>query len=304
MITQSSIKRYQDCEYKFKLRYVDLYREDKESEPLVLGSLVHLGLEAFLLGKPLEVALEEIERSADTYLLCDKDPSIIDKSCIFVEGYYKRYAELHAERYETVSVEQEFTMELGPNTIGGKFDGVLRDKKTGEIILIEHKTCGDWTAKDAMGVYWQQRQNAFDTQLVIYQEALRRDMGLPWEKPPRIIYDVIYKDKTQMKDLSKMHKFYTDDSMMHRFSYTRQDIVYTPADRLRALSEYKALATRIQDRMEDGEWLRNTNACRKGWGMCEFFKVCQGMDDLETADNLVKLGAAHPELPQLMEEKK
>lgn len=301
MITQSSIKRYQDCEYKFKLRYVDLYREDRESEPLVLGSLVHVGLEAFLLGRTLEVALKEVERSANTYLLCDKDPSIIDKSCIFVEGYYKRYAELHAERYETVSVEQEFTMELGPNIIGGKFDGVLRDKKTGEIILIEHKTCGDWTAKNGTGIYWQQRQNAFDTQLVIYQEALRRNMDLPWEKPPRIIYDVIYKDKAHMKDVSVMYESYVTSG---KSRYMRQELIYTPADRLRALNEYKILATRIQDRMQDGQWIRNTNACRKGWGMCEFFKVCQGMDDLETADNLIKLEAAHPELPQLMEEKK
>ena len=296
LITQSSIKKFQDCEYKFKQRYLDLYREDKESEPLVMGSLVHLGLEAFLLGKALPKALHDVEKESLSYRLCEEDSALTDRAKIFVQGYYKRYKSLHKKQYKTISVEQEFIMQLGDCTIGGKFDGVIQDKKTKEIILIEHKTSGDWTAKTKHGTYWQQRHNCMDTQLVIYQEALKRMLDLDYT--PRIIYDVIYKDKPKMKDLLVMSEHYQSD----KAPYYREEIVYTESDRERALWEYATLAKRIQDRMIDGDWIRNTNACRKGYGMCEFFKVCQGLESLETSDKLTKLEKAHPELPELMGE--
>ena len=296
LITQSSIKKFQDCEYKFKQRYVDLYREDKESEPLVMGTLVHLGLESFLLGKALSVALCDIEEHSSEYLICEEDPSLADKAKIFVQGYYKKYKQLHKKQYTTISVEQEFTMLLGNCTIAGKFDGVIRDKKTKEVILIEHKTCGDWTAKSKHGAYWQQRQNCMDTQLVIYQEALKRMLDLDYT--PKIIYDVIFKDKPKMKDLLVMSEYYDSD----KAPYYREEIIYTENDRERALWEYGNWAARIEQRMLDGEWLRNTNACRKGYGMCEFFKVCQGLEELETSEKLTKLAKAHPELPTLMGE--
>ena len=295
MFTQSSIKKFQNCEYQYKQRYIDLYRNNEEGAPLVLGTLVHAGLESFLLGEPLEVATGRIKSESEHFLLCEDSP-LQEQAIVLLCGYYKRYKELH-KRYTTISVEQEFTMQFGGHTVGGKFDGVMQDNDTGEIILIEHKTCGDWTAKSKMGTYWQQRMNAFDTQLVIYQEALRRQNADL--RPPRIIYDVIFKDKSKMKDPDKMLEFYMSDNA----PYYREELIYTPQDRARALKEYELLCGRIQDRINDGLWLRNTNACRKGWGMCEYFKVCQGLETLDGAENLNKVESAHPELPTTMEDK-
>ena len=192
MFTQSSIKKFQNCEYQYKQRYIDLYRNNEEGAPLVLGTLVHAGLESFLLGEPLEVATDRIKSESKHFLLCEDLP-LQEQAIVLLCGYYKRYKELH-KRYTTISVEQEFTMQFGGHTVGGKFDGVMQDNDTGEIILIE--TQNVWRL-DLPRARWAPigsiRMNAFDTQLVIYQEALRRQNADL--RPPRIIYDVIFKDK-------------------------------------------------------------------------------------------------------------
>jgi hypothetical protein len=291
MITQSALKKYQQCEQMYKFRYVDGYREIIRSDALLLGTIVHAGLESFLHGESITSAIANMQRVAYEKEKLSPCDLVVDQSEIILEGYYKKYFEKHHKQYDTVAVESEFMVEVEGMWFGGKIDGLIKEKGTGDYILIEHKTSGDRTATGVGGTYWKQLEGGMDMQLILYQEAVRVAYS-PDKGPPRILYDVLYKNKQKMKDLLDMRVYYGSTYA----PFYRKELYYTPKERHRSLWELGTQAKRIAQREKDGNWTRSTSRCRSGFGLCPYFDVCQGASSLELSTNLERMDDLHPEL--------
>jgi len=166
-------------------------------------------------------------------------------------------------------------------------------------VLIEHKTSGDRTATSMGGTYWKQLNSGMNIQLVLYQEAMRKKYDDGSDKPPKILYDVLYKNRSKMKDLQDMSVYYSSTYA----PFYRKELYYTEEERYRALWELEIQAKRISQREKDGCWTRSTANCRSGFGLCAYFDVCQGMAELATATNLEYMDDMHPELNITKEEK-
>jgi hypothetical protein len=126
LLTVSSARCYRACARKYKLKYIASIRARIEADALGFGTLIHKGLEAWLISRDLDVALEAMRAMRDSYAYDDA------KAEAMLRGYHARWGQ---ESLEVVSVEQQFVTPLVNPTTGvasrtfllaGKLDGIVR----------------------------------------------------------------------------------------------------------------------------------------------------------------------------------
>ena len=125
LITTSSARAYRACPRRYYYSYELGAKARRKGNALAFGTLIHKGLEAWLLGG-LEAALAAV--AGPTYGFDDA------KAEAMLRGYDARWA---LSEYETIAVEKEFVAALrNPETgaasrtwlLGGKVDGIVRCK--------------------------------------------------------------------------------------------------------------------------------------------------------------------------------
>lgn len=100
-----------------------------------------------------------------------------------IAGYWARWG---SEPWEVLAVEQEFRFLLGDVEIGGKIDALIRDTRTGEVFVLEHKFSALDTSPGS--AYWERL--TIDTQVSIYTDGAAM---LGHGEIAGVIYDVIAK---------------------------------------------------------------------------------------------------------------
>ena len=227
------------------------------------------------------------------------------------------------ESHEVLEVESEFTFPLlNPETEApsktfveaGKIDGVLRDRRSGTLKVLEHKTTSDGIESDSS--YWARL--AMDSQISKYILSLN-SRGLDVST---VLYDVIRKPAQRPKGIAILdddgvkivldrdgNRVRTKDGKKFRESgdseqgYVLQTRLETPEEfHSRVLEELRSdLAgycvqreiprseSDLLEYMRDawaqsqqilyfrrvGLWPRNPSACT-AFGTCEFFDLCAG----------------------------
>ena len=120
------------------------------------------------------------------------DPALAKARALFM-GWTKSFQSV-LDQYDVLEVESEFSFPLlNPETEApsrtfneaGKIDGVLRDKRTGVIKVLEHKTTSD--SIDPESNYWPRL--VMDTQITKYLLSLR-SRGIDANS---VVYDVVKK---------------------------------------------------------------------------------------------------------------
>lgn len=196
-ITNSLINTARDCWHKYYLEYVRRLTPKVIAPYFVWGSMCHLcdegsrkrvpvdvettiaqlRSESILPGTPVEV-LEQFERFS---LLL---PLVLD-------GFFLAH-HVEDEFYENITVEQKFEIPIpGVNgyVLRGKIDGIIRDIRTGEILVRELKTAAQTGA-----TYWNRLP--LDLQIRIYVFAAQEGYGFHTN---RVMYDVWKKPQAQEK---------------------------------------------------------------------------------------------------------
>lgn len=158
-VSNSGLETQAVCELKAFIRYrMGLQaRGEVKNQYLVAGSAVHAALACYLVGKPVEECVGEIER------VYGDNPDVDTRFEAYEVGavglVFKQWALTHP--YETLpfrvlDVEVEYDVPFC-TTIGGEpirfkgiFDGLVEDKKTGLVYVLEHKTAG----KGKVGAQW------------------------------------------------------------------------------------------------------------------------------------------------------
>lgn len=173
--------------------YLDGWRPKVQGEALRFGSLIHTGLEAWWLDDGtgrLVAALEAMAgREFDDYEQAAAEE--------LLAGYDARWQ--GDDRYEVLAVEVTFFAPLlNPETgaasrtwtLAGKLDGVLRNRHTGAVVLLEHKTTTDNFA-DPVDPYWTKL--GMDAQVSHYYLGAE-SLG---HEPEACLYDVLLRPRQE-----------------------------------------------------------------------------------------------------------
>ncbi len=199
LLTHSRAADFQLCKRKHYYAYEAAIRTDRESQPLRMGSAVHLGLElmagaALLPGLSLNDALDRIRANyADVPEWADAYDWSIEcvKVCMLLEGYAWRWADQPVTVLET---EATFNLPIRNPAEGGRTSRCFRlagkrDKYVelwdGRRAIMEHKTTSEDLSDESD--YW--RRLRVDSQISLYCIAAQ-DEG---KKLDTVIYDVIRK---------------------------------------------------------------------------------------------------------------
>jgi hypothetical protein len=286
--------KFASCHRAFKFCYEDLKRPINTSDALNFGTAMHSMLEAYWQGKKPFVPNMEDGYTTNTLLA-------------LFEGYQKKWQESDRMTYETIGTEIRFDAPLmNPETGGtsktfhlaGKIDALAKEKTTGKVVIVEHKTTGQDIGPGSD--YW--RKLPIDGQVSGYYcgaQALDHEAST-------CLYDVIRKPtikpyKATPEEKRKYNKDgslskacrendETPDEWYERLSadiasrpdyyYARIEISRSDNDLLEYLFDMWAVSREIADAQRMNRWSRNPQACSV-FGTCEYFGVCTGEQDID-----------------------
>jgi hypothetical protein len=281
--------------------------------PLRFGSLFHGLLER----RALDLKDgRDVERSLGGGDDLDADPYDRARAAALYAGYCARW-ERDAEEYDVVAVEADFETRLrapggrrSPKwKIGGKLDGILRERRTGRYLLLEHKT----TSEDIRpgSDYWTRLR--IDAQVSLYYQGAAA-LGF---RVDACLYDVIGKPGLKPLRATPVEaRKYTKDGRMYAQQrerdetpeeyearvmaaitaapeayYQRAEVVRLEADLLEAHRDTwemsRILATPHRP--------RNPRSCLEWGRSCSYLGVCSGSASLDD-ETRFRHTAPHPEL--------
>jgi len=175
MTDHSQIQEYKECGFRYKLHYKEGFRkreEDQTEHHANFGGAVHAGLEAHYKGGEWEAVKKAFCAAYPVQLDSDDKAKTQENGLTLLKSYVSRYGEQDKARWEVLSVEETDTFQV----VGGvdhvvKLDLVVRDRASGEVYGVDHKTTG----KSLDYRYW----NQFDpnTQITTYCAYMEQKYG-------------------------------------------------------------------------------------------------------------------------------
>lgn len=316
ILTTSEARCFHECDRKHHYRYELLYRPITTVDELGFGTLIHGGLEAWLVapcGERLDAALEVFASSE-----CDDLTAVL--AIELMRGYDARWG---SEPLRALAVEAEYCIPMiNPQTgaasktwmHAGKLDGVVENLHDGTISVIEHKTSSEDIEPGS--AYWKLLQ--VDDQVSNYFEGARA-LGYQAES---CLYDVLGKPKMRplaatpldKRTYTKAGKLYAnqreEDESLESFAqrlgasiasephrwYQRGEVVRSDEERFDAKLDLWDTAKAIQASHLSGRHPRSPHSCRNYHRFCEYFDVCTRTASLEDQTRFVRVEGPHSEL--------
>ena len=191
----SRLSAYCQCPYSFFLHYVECV-EGEENFFSQYGSFVHKILEKYAKG---ELSLFDLvsyyEKHYCENVICPAPPnnyvdlgqSYYDKGLDFLENI-----DLDLENYEILGVEKEVKFTIGKYKMVGYIDLLLKDKATGDITVLDHKS-GSLKIKKNGEVSKSDEEHfkSYKRQLYLYSIAVEKEYGVK----PKYLQWNLFKDR-------------------------------------------------------------------------------------------------------------
>lgn len=184
----SKLSTFETCPRAFQLQYLqDPPLPKQQNAWAEYGILCHAILEEFAKGElPVNQLTAEYKERYPDVVVHNFPPypkGYAEKA--FQQGidYFESFSGF-GDQYEVVSTEEYFHLNIGPYSFVGISDLVLRDKNTGELVVIDHKTKSESSMKNEIDLYKKQ--------LYIYAEHVKNKYG---RYPSQIQFNMI-KSKT------------------------------------------------------------------------------------------------------------
>ena len=302
-LTNSARNKFAACHRAYQLFYVQGKRPVIPSDALGFGTAMHALLEGVWGGSSSKAKGE----GAGVPAFNTGDPYRDMTLKALYEGYLDRWERYDDERFERVAAEVYFEAPLmNPETGGisktwvlaGKIDAIAREKSSGKLYIIEHKTTSqdigpgsDYWRRLAIdgqvsGYYVGAQANGYDVENCLY-DVIRKPTIKPYKATPE--------DKRKYnKDgsLSKTCREFdeTPEEWYHRleldiiqrpdYYYARVEVARSADDLTDYLFDMWAVGREIADAQRLGRFSRNPQNCQS-YGKCEFFDVCSGCADID-----------------------
>ena len=328
LLTVSRMRAHHECKRKEYLLYGEGIRPVRDTEALRIGTLVHIGLEAWL------IAMVGDPANSDSWYWAAidavKGQAIDDYEQVRVEemlhGYHFRWCH---EPFDVVATEQQFTAPLlNPSTSGksrtfqsaGKIDGLVR--VDGRLHILEHKTTSDEMA-DPTSPYWAKLD--MDAQVSMYYLGATA-LGHEVEG---CLYDVVRKpmfrpklatppEKRKFTKAGTLYKGQReDDELPEEYRARLREEIAKEPERYYQRRPVHRLDSQLLEFMHDA-WVtgnsirelhnaardsgfqavpRNSDACHRWGSPCPFWDCCSaGLDPDEHPDRFQRIANKHPEL--------
>jgi hypothetical protein len=307
LLTKSRLADARTCQRLHHMKYGLGYRPKARARALDFGILTGEGLDGIWGAK--RFGIPELPPEAS-----DEERYERGKLWAMLLGYQIRWQAEDQEKYEVLGCEVEFRCPLiNPETgrksetweLGGKLDKLVRERATGDVWIVEHKTSGEDIS--AGSSYWARLR--MDTQVSIYHvggNSVLRGRGLKGSVVG-VVYDVLGKPKLRPLEVNtRRERAESPDEYEARCVAAiaeSPDRYYRRAPVIRLEGELDDALVDIWDQskqMREAELAnrapRNPEACNRWGRMCEFFPVCAGEATLQD-ETLYRLGSnVHPEL--------
>ncbi len=316
LLTVSRQRCRRDCARKHHLEFSEGWRPAVEPEYFGVGRLFHLGLKAWWESFALEDAILAVQGGT-------LDPFRLVLVEEMLRAYDQRWAP-EIGKYELVANEQSFTAPLiNPETsapsrtflLAGVVDKIVREKATGRLLLIEHKTSSE-SIEDPADPYWAKL--AMDAQVSQYFLGAE-SLGFPVEG---CIYDVAKKPgQKPLKATPAESRKYTKDGRLYAaqreedeqpedFRLRLAAAIAENRDRYYQRREIARLESQIRDHLYDvwgmagqiredeklGRAPRNPDACHR-FGVCPYWSICaNGLKPEDHPELFIRVENVHPEL--------
>jgi len=319
IMTASRFNAYTACQRKHFYRYEDGYDSDVRSEPLLVGSALHKGMEVWWDSKKFEDDEGDIQGAtqalnAEIKLLELKKhcgPFTIALVEEMFEGYCGKYCN---DKITAFTVESKFQVPLiNPRTqkqhngwqISGKIDAVVYDHATKSSYLMDHKSASQDVAPGA--TYWEKLK--FDKQISMYFLGVK---ALGYENIQGFIYDVLKKPYVKRKLMTPKHKQkFKRNGLPYSWVNERDETVSEYRDRVKAdiqknFDKYyrREVVLRTDEQLEAFQWdlvrvadlidgeatredaLQNCGACSMYGKVCPYLQVCTKSSKLDQCEGL------------------
>jgi hypothetical protein len=319
LLTISRMRTRRDCQRKHRLMYLDGWRPVKQDEAQSFGSLVHTGLEAWWRGEGNARLIDTLEAIAGK----GADPFEQVAAEELLTGYHAWWGP-SADRYDVLAVEETFLVPLlNPETgapsrtwvLAGKVDGVVRDRHTGSLLILEHKTTTENFA-DAADSYWTKL--AMDFQVSQYflgaeglghsAEGCLYDVLLrPRQKPLKATPEEsrkytakgqLYANQRAEDETSEEYRLRVraDIETSPAKYFARKEIARTDRDIVEYLGDVWSEGRAMRDAELAGRHPRNPDSCDR-YGRCPFWNICAyGLNPADHPELFERVENVHPEL--------
>lgn len=325
ILTSSRLKTARACQREHWLRYIRGYRPIEDAEALRFGTLIHLGLEAWWNatgGDRLLAAMNALEVGGAI------DAFELVKAQELIRGYHHRWL-ADADNYLVLGVEVHFETELrNPATgaasrnwrLGGKVDVIVREIRSGRVLVIEHKTSSEDITPGSD--YW--RRLRMDGQVSTYYEGCQAVgfaiegciydvLGKPglrplkatpeasrkWTQPtkkdpvPRLYANQREHDETVEEYRIRLVESIATDPAGY---YQRGEVTRLEDEMAEAMQDTWQVGQQIRESILTKRFPRNPDACKRYGRLCPFFDVCTGAASIDDPLRFTRSDDVHPEL--------
>lgn len=304
-VSASAIDEFTTCRRKYYLDRVRNIQPTKRPDALDFGSAVHRGLASIFRsiandsGNPendmqiaREYALQQVNECCDEYAM---DNEARCKALALVDSYIDFYYLEDRMNFDVLAVEQYFAnllnkLETGVEVVShGVFDTVVKNKHTGEIFVIEHKTTG------MMG------DNYIDNKRIDYQgQMYMHACSDKYGQCNGVIYDIISKPRHSMNmgetdeefqsrlEASKTGKIKrkeaeTKEQFIGRIQSSFDENTFT-RELVPCTSELTDVINDVSAISEEIRYCRNYYKCPSNclkFGACPYMDLCAGKANID-----------------------
>lgn len=206
----TKLSLFETCPRAFMLQYLqDPPLPQQQNAFAEFGILCHSLLEEFAKGElPLEQLTAEYQKRYPDVVVHNFPPypkGYAEKTYEQGLTYFENFAGFEDD-FEVVSTEQKFLLKIGPYDFVGIADLVLRNKKTGELIVVDHKTKSESSMKNEIGTYRKQ--------LYLYAQHVKEEYG---QYPSEIQFNMI-------KSMNPIVEKFDEEKLKETLAWTEDSI--------------------------------------------------------------------------------
>lgn len=178
----SRLHSYEQCPYLFYLKYIEK-RVGESNFYAQNGKAMHEVFEELLTEK---IKVDDCPSIyADKFdLICETErESIMESTYEKCIDYLCEIDDIDRDLYEVIGVEMNLEFKVGKYKFTGFADLVVKNKLTGEVILVDHKQAGHFLKKDGTPLK-NQLENflAYKKQMYLYCKGLKDQHGIQVDK--------------------------------------------------------------------------------------------------------------------------
>jgi hypothetical protein len=292
VVTNSSRTCFLECPYKYFLNYVRRLSPRDEPEYFTWGKIWHVGKSQQELNRPIEdeiaKARAELEKRAPSVGVLVRFEEMCNQLPAVADAHLLKWAE-DEKNFDDMNIEGVFSLPLPCGALfQGKYDKIVRDIRTNEVITWERKT-----AQNTGDEYYAAIQ--LDSQPKGYLLGVQRCVGLHTTK---VMYDVVKKPQLREKKSQTREQFLEEVKnayLLDRDRYFERRLISFQQEEIdEYLYDVDGVAQAIQWHLENAVWPKHHP--RNRFGKCEYLSICLSNGHISDKFYVRDQDETHPEL--------